>query len=69
MNVNGCGRKRSWRNLRYSPSIRMEGLRKTTNSQDSRSLGRDFNPGFPEYETELSTARHISVVVPDLGLF
>jgi hypothetical protein len=26
------GRKRSWSNLRHYPSIRLEGLRKTTNT-------------------------------------
>jgi hypothetical protein len=46
------GRKRSCTNLRYYPSICHEGLRKATKnlSLDSRSLGRDFNPGLPERE-------------------
>jgi Leucine-rich repeat (LRR) protein len=30
MNCNGCGRKQLWFNLRYYPSICLEGLRKTT---------------------------------------
>jgi hypothetical protein len=30
MNRNGCGRKRSWSNLRRYPGINWEGLRKTT---------------------------------------
>jgi hypothetical protein len=52
MNWKGCGRKRSWPNLRYYPGICLEGLRKTTKnlSQDNRSPGRDLNPGPPEYE-------------------
>jgi hypothetical protein len=30
MSGKGCGRKRSWTNLRYNPSISIEGPRKTT---------------------------------------
>jgi hypothetical protein len=30
MNWKGCGRKLSWLNFRYCPSICLEGLRKTT---------------------------------------
>jgi hypothetical protein len=30
MNNKGCGRKRSWPNLRYYPEIFLKGLRKTT---------------------------------------
>jgi hypothetical protein len=43
--------------LRYCPSIFLEELRKATKnlSQDSRSAGRDLNPGPPEYEARLST--------------
>jgi hypothetical protein len=53
----GCGRKRSWPNLKYYLGIGLEGLRKTTKnlSQHSRSPGRDLNPGPPEYEGVLST--------------
>jgi hypothetical protein len=38
--------------LRYCPSIRLEGLRKTTKtlSYSSRFLGRDLKPAPPEYE-------------------
>jgi hypothetical protein len=38
--------------LRYYPGICLVRVRKTTTnlSQDSRSLGRDLNPGPPEYE-------------------
>jgi hypothetical protein len=45
--------------LRYYPSIRLEGLRKITKSlsQDSRSPGRDLNPGPLEYEAEVLTTR------------
>jgi hypothetical protein len=51
MQWKGFGRKRSWPNLRYYPEICLEGLRKPAEkSQDSRFLGRDLNPGPPEYE-------------------
>jgi hypothetical protein len=55
--------KRSWPNLRYYPGICMEGLRKTTKplSRDSRSPGRDLNPGPPEYEGVLITRPRRSV--------
>jgi hypothetical protein len=38
--------------LRYHPGMLLEGLRKNTKnlSQDSRSQGRDWSPGFPQYE-------------------
>jgi hypothetical protein len=49
MNWKGCGRKRSWPNCkvlsRHSPGETAENL-----SQNSRSPGRDFNPGRPEYD-------------------
>jgi hypothetical protein len=56
MNWKGCGRKRSWPNLRYYPGICL-GLRKTTKnlSQDSRTPGRDLNPGPPKYEARVQT--------------
>jgi hypothetical protein len=59
MNWKGCGRKRTWPNLRYYPRMCLEGLRKTTKhlSQDSRSPGRDLNPGPPEYEAGVLTTR------------
>jgi hypothetical protein len=59
MNWKGCGRKRSWPNLRYYPDICLEGLRKKTKnlSQFIRSPGRDLNPGPPEYEAEVLTTR------------
>jgi hypothetical protein len=59
MNWKGCGRKRSWPNLRYYPGTRLEGVRKTTKSlsQDSRSPGRDLNPGPAEYEARVLTTR------------
>jgi hypothetical protein len=40
--------------LRYYPVICLERLRKNMNilSQDSWSLGHDFNPGLLEYEAE-----------------
>jgi hypothetical protein len=49
-NWKGCWRKRPWPNLRYYPGILLEGLRKTTKTQDSRYPGRDMNPGTHEYE-------------------
>jgi hypothetical protein len=41
----GCGRKGSWPNLRYYPSIFLEGLSKTTKnvSHNNWSLGQDLN--------------------------
>jgi hypothetical protein len=52
MNWIGFGKMRSWPNLRYYPSTCLEELRNAIKnlSQDSRSLGRDFNPGPPEYD-------------------
>jgi hypothetical protein len=55
MNGKGCGRKLSWPIFRYYTSISgiyLEGLRKTkvNLSQDSRSPGRDLNPGPAEYK-------------------
>jgi hypothetical protein len=57
MNWRGCGRKRSCPNLRYYPSIYVEGLRKTTKnlSQNNLSPGRDVNSGPPKYEAGVST--------------
>jgi hypothetical protein len=52
--LEGIWKVRSWPNLRYYPGICLEGSRKTTKnlSKASRSLGRDLNPGPPEYEAE-----------------
>jgi hypothetical protein len=59
MNWKRRGRKRSWPNLRYCHGIYLEGLRKTTKnlSWDSRSPGRDLNPGPLEYEAGVLTTR------------
>jgi hypothetical protein len=59
MNWKGCGRKRSWPNKRHYPGIFLEGLRKSTKnlSWDSRSPGRDLNPGPPEYKAGVLTTR------------
>jgi hypothetical protein len=59
MNSKGYGKKRSWPNLRYCPGICLDGLRKTTKklSQDSKSVGRDLNPGPPDYKTGVLTTR------------
>jgi hypothetical protein len=43
--------------LRYFPSIFLEVLRKATKTKDNWSLGRDLNPGFPEYEAEVLATR------------
>jgi hypothetical protein len=57
MNSKGFGRKRSW--PRYYPRTCLKELRKSlkTLSQDSRSPGRDLNPGPPEYEAGVLTTR------------
>jgi hypothetical protein len=57
MNWKGCGRKLSSPNLTYYPKISLEELRKSTKncSQDSRSLGRDFNSRPPKYEAGVLT--------------
>jgi hypothetical protein len=49
--VEGSGRKLI---LRYYRGIPLERLRKTTKhfSNDSRSLGRDLNPGYPNMNQE-----------------
>jgi hypothetical protein len=49
--------------LKYYSGIRLEGLRKTTiPSMDSRSPGRDLNPGPPKYEAGmLTTGPRLSV--------
>jgi hypothetical protein len=58
INWKGCGRKRSWPNLRYYPGICPERLRKTTEilSNDSQSPSSDLNLGPPEYEGGVLTA-------------
>jgi hypothetical protein len=68
MNGKGCGRKRSWPNIRYYPGIFLEGLRKTTKnlSQDIQALGRDLNLGPPEYEG-LSLSHNVYWVVMSGG--
>jgi hypothetical protein len=45
--------------LWYSRGIRLESVRKTTEtlSQDRRSLGQYLNPGPPEYEAGVLTTR------------
>jgi hypothetical protein len=57
MNWEGFGRSCCDLISRYYSSIRMEGLRKAakTLSQDSRSPGRDLNPGPPEYKARISS--------------
>jgi hypothetical protein len=55
----GCGRKWLSRNLKYYPSICLEGVRNTTKnlSQDSRSPGQDLNPETLEYEAGVLSTR------------
>jgi hypothetical protein len=56
MNCKGCGRTRSWPNLRYYPDIFLGTEENYENlSPDSRSPGRDMNPGSPKYEAEVLT--------------
>jgi hypothetical protein len=57
INWRGCGRKRSWPNLRAYSDICLEGLRKTTKclSQNSLYPCRDLNLGHPEYESRMLT--------------
>jgi hypothetical protein len=45
----------------YYPGIRLRGLRKTTKSlsQGTLSPNRDLNPGPPDYEAGILTARRL----------
>jgi hypothetical protein len=40
MNYRGCGRKRSWRNLKYYSDIFLKGLRKTANPDNRIAILR-----------------------------
>jgi hypothetical protein len=55
----GFGRSGRGLILSHYPGIRLEGLGKITKNlnQDSRSPGRDLNPGPPEYESGVLTTR------------
>jgi hypothetical protein len=69
----GCGRKRSWPNLRYYPGICPEGLRKRMKnlSHYSRSAGRDLNMVRTEYEAGVLTTqqrRLVLYVVDNVGV-
>jgi hypothetical protein len=44
-------------NYRHCPSICLEVLSETGKTQDIRYLGRDLNPGSPEYKVGLITTR------------
>jgi hypothetical protein len=59
--LKGFEMKRAWTMKRCYPSIRLEGLRKTTEdlSHGSRSLGRDFNAGSHEYISVNRMARRL----------
>jgi hypothetical protein len=52
--------------LRYYPSTRLEGLRKTTNhlSQDNLFPGQDLKPRPPDYEAGVLTTRPRRSVLP-----
>jgi hypothetical protein len=57
-NWKGCGRKRSWPNLRYSPGIFLENRKITKKlSHDNRSPGRDLKPEHLKYEARVLTTR------------
>jgi hypothetical protein len=64
INEKEFGRKRSWHNLRYYPSICLEQLRKTKKrvSLDNRSPSRYLNLGPPEYEGGLLTRRSVNSI-------
>jgi hypothetical protein len=59
MNWKGFGKSSRGLILRYYPGIRLEGLRKTTESLslDNRSLHQELNPGPPKYEAGVLTTR------------
>jgi hypothetical protein len=59
MNWKGFGRKLSWRNLRYYPGIRLEGLTKTKkiSIRIGGRRGRESNLGPPEYHVGVLTTR------------
>jgi hypothetical protein len=65
-NLNGCGRKRLWPNLRYYSGICLERLKDHEKLEDSRSRGQDLHPGTHEYEAEMLTTRpRLSVMAVD----
>jgi hypothetical protein len=69
MNWTGCGRQRSWPNLRHYSSICLDGLRKITDlGQDSMSEDRELNLGTPEYERVLTTRPRCLVTLAVLPL-
>jgi hypothetical protein len=59
--VKEFGKRQQWPNFKsyYYPGIRLEGLKKTTETlgKGSRFLGRDLNPGSPKYEAGVLTTR------------
>jgi hypothetical protein len=57
MNWKGCGRKRSWPNLRYWPGTSLQILRETNTGQDSRSAGPRFEPRTSECKVAASQLR------------
>jgi hypothetical protein len=57
MSWKGFGGKRSWPYFEVYPGICLEELKKTMKKpQYNQSLGRDLNPGPPEYEAGVLTA-------------
>lgn len=64
MNLKGCGRKRSWPNLRYDPGIFMEGLTETTKYRSQEIAGL---PPLAKYEAGVLTVRRHLVVPTYIG--
>jgi hypothetical protein len=64
MNWRGYGRKRSWSNIKVLSRMLSGGIEEDDEnfSQYSQFLGRNFNPGRPEYEAELLTTRPLRSV-------
>jgi hypothetical protein len=65
MKWEGCGRKRSWPNLRHYPGSCPEGLRKTTKnlSQDSLFPGRDSVLSSQQtYHVSITNISHLNVI-------
>jgi hypothetical protein len=66
MNWKGSGRKWSWQNC-TAMSRNLPGRTEKKHeqlSENSRSTGRDLNPGLPEYEAEVLATQPQSSVFP-----
>jgi hypothetical protein len=62
----GRGMKQSWPTLRHYLGIFLEGLKKTTKTQDSWSPNRDLNQRPPEYETGALSTRPFKKILASL---